>query len=120
VSRAITGRVSSDKADKTIVVRVVMSMTHPIYKKQYTRHRKYLAHDEKNEARTGDLVVIIETKPKSRRKKFTLDKIIERAQVGFEEKDADADLPKEQLDVAEANDQAISGTKKLAVKGVKK
>lgn len=98
MKRLITGRVSSDKANKTIVVRVVMRQTHPVYKKQYTRHRKYMAHDEQNQAKAGDLVTIRESKPFSARKKFTLDKILERAQAGFEETDAAADVPMEELD----------------------
>lgn len=93
--RQITGIVASDKNDKTIVVRVSMRKTHPIYKKQYTRQRKFMAHDEKNEAKTGDLVTIRESKPLSARKRFTLDKILERAHVGFEEAVAVADVPEE-------------------------
>ena len=95
MKRIIRGRVYSDKGDKTIVVRVVMRQTHPVYKKQYTRHRKFMAHDEKNEAKAGDLVTIRESRPISARKKFMLDKIIERAAAGFEESDASADVPKE-------------------------
>lgn len=93
--RQITGTVASDKGDKTIVVRVSMRKTHPIYKKQYTRQRKFMAHDEKNEARVGDLVTIRESKPISARKRFILDKILERAHVGFEEAVAVADVPLE-------------------------
>ena len=97
MKRIIRGRVYSDKGDKTIVVRVVMRQTHPVYKKQYTRHRKFMAHDEKNEAKEGDLVTIIESRPISARKRFVLDKIVERAGAGFEEADAAADVPLEEL-----------------------
>jgi hypothetical protein len=75
-----------------------MRQTHPLYKKQYTRHRKFMAHDEQNQARIGDLVAIQESRPVSARKRFVLDKIIERAGAGFEEKDAAADVPMEELE----------------------
>jgi small subunit ribosomal protein S17 len=78
MSKTIIGIVSSDKADKTIVVTVQTRKTHPIYRKQYTVSRKFMAHDEKNEARVGDKVAIVETKPLSARKRFTLDRIVEK------------------------------------------
>ena len=98
MSRLITGKVSSDKADKTIVVKVEMRKTHPIYRKQYTRDRKFMAHDEKNEAKEGDIVSIRESRPLSAGKRFVLSSILERAQAGFEEADAEADIPKEELE----------------------
>lgn len=76
--KTITGIVSSNKSDKTIVVTVTSRKTHPLYRKQYTRSRKFMAHDEKNEAEVGDKVAIVETRPISARKRFTLDKIIEK------------------------------------------
>lgn len=78
MAHTIIGTVSSDKADKTIVVTVRMRKTHPIYRKQYTVSKKFMAHDEKNEARVGDRVAIIETRPLSARKHFTLDRILEK------------------------------------------
>lgn len=81
MAKTLTGVVASDKADKTIVVSVATRKTHPIYKKQYTSTKKFMAHDEKNEAREGDRVSIIETKPFSARKHFALEKILERAPV---------------------------------------
>lgn len=96
MAKQLTGTVSSDKADKTIVISVRTRKTHPLYKKQYTVNTKFMAHDEKNEARVGDLVVIVETKPLSARKRFKLDKIIERSGVRFEEADAVADIPEEE------------------------
>lgn len=81
MAKTLTGIVSSDKADKTIVVKVATRKTHPIYKKQYTSTAKFMAHDEQNEAREGDKVVIAETKPLSARKRFTLEKVVERAPV---------------------------------------
>jgi hypothetical protein len=75
-----------------------MRQTHPLYKKQYTRHRKFMAHDEQNQARVGDLVTIQESKPVSARKRFVLDKIVERAGAGYDEKDASADVPMAELE----------------------
>lgn len=76
--KTIIGTVSSDKNDKTIVVTVQTRKTHPLYRKQYTVSRKFMAHDEKNEAQVGDKVAIVETKPLSARKRYTLDRIIEK------------------------------------------
>jgi small subunit ribosomal protein S17 len=78
MAKQIVGVVSSNKTDKTIVVSVQIRKTHPLYKKQYTVSRKFMAHDEKNEAQPGDKVAIIETKPLSARKRHTLDRIIEK------------------------------------------
>ena len=79
MAKTLTGVVTSDAADKTITVTVTSRETHPIYKKQYTVTRKYAAHDEKNDARKGDTVRIIETRPISCRKSFQLDKIVKRS-----------------------------------------
>lgn len=78
MAKTIIGTVSSDKADKTIVVTVLTRKTHPLYRKQYTVSKKFMAHDEKNEARIGDKVSIVETRPLSARKRFTLEKILEK------------------------------------------
>ncbi len=79
MARTITGRVSSDKPDKTIVVSVTTRKTHPIYKKQYSVTNKFMAHDEKNEAKEGDKVLIAESIPISAKKRFTLVKVVEKA-----------------------------------------
>jgi|SRR6185312_14463376 len=76
--RQLIGTVSSNKGDKTIVVTVHERKTHPLYKKQYTVTRKFVAHDDKNEAEPGDKVAIVETRPISRRKHHKLDRIIEK------------------------------------------
>lgn len=86
MAKSITGVVSSDKADKTIVVTVRERKTHPLYRKQYTVSKKFIAHDEDNEARTGDKVVIVETRPISKRKSHRLEQIVERAGVTHVEK----------------------------------
>jgi small subunit ribosomal protein S17 len=78
MARTIIGTVSSNKTDKTIVVTVVTRKTHPLYRKQYSVSSKYMAHDEKNEAQVGDKVAIVETRPLSKRKRYTLDRIIEK------------------------------------------
>ena len=80
----MTGIVTSDKADKTIVITVTSRETHPIYGKQYTVNRKYIAHDENNEANQGDRVVIKEVRPISKRKSFTLAEIVERSHGSIE------------------------------------
>jgi small subunit ribosomal protein S17 len=85
MARILRGVVVSDKAQKTIIVSVLTRKTHPIYKKQYSFSKKFMAHDEKGEAAVGDRVSIIETKPLSARKRFTLRKVIEKA--AFTEKD---------------------------------
>jgi small subunit ribosomal protein S17 len=78
MARKITGVVTSDKADKTIQITLTSRLTHPLYGKQYTRSRKFAAHDEKNEAKFGDTVEIEEVRPISRTKSFKLVKVIER------------------------------------------
>jgi small subunit ribosomal protein S17 len=75
--KKLIGTVSSDVQDKTIVITVVRRETHPIYKKQYTVSSKYVAHDEKNEAKKGDQVEISETRPYSKTKTWKLDSILE-------------------------------------------
>jgi small subunit ribosomal protein S17 len=85
MAKTLTGVVTSDKADKTIVVTVTSHKTHPIYKKKYITSKKFMAHDEKNEAKIGDKVIIAETRPLSARKRFVLDKIVNRAVIRHEE-----------------------------------
>lgn len=78
MARTIVGIVTSNKTDKTIVITVQERKTHPLYRKQYTVTKKFMAHDEQNEAQPGDKVSIVETKPISKRKRFTLGEIIEK------------------------------------------
>ena len=84
MAKTLTGIVTSDKADKTIVITVTSRETHPIYGKQYTVSRKYIAHDESNEAHVGDRVTIKETRPISKRKSFILLNIDERSHGSIE------------------------------------
>lgn len=78
MARTLIGTVSSSKGDKTIVVTVITRKTHPLYRKQYSVSTKFMAHDEKNEALTGDKVEIVETRPLSARKHHRLSRIIEK------------------------------------------
>ncbi len=85
MARSIIGTVVSDKADKTIVLSVTERHTHPIYKKQYSRTVKYIAHDEANEARIGDKVEVVETRPISARKRMKLVRIVEKAAISADQ-----------------------------------
>lgn len=78
MARTIIGIVTSDKNDKTVVVTVKIRKTHPLYRKQYTVSRKFMAHDENNTAQVGDKVSIVESRPLSARKRYSLEKIIEK------------------------------------------
>ena len=73
------GRVVSDKMDKTITVVVDTYKSAPVYGKRVKYSKKYYAHDENNEAKTGDTVQIMETRPLSAKKRFRLVKIVEKA-----------------------------------------
>ena len=72
------GRVVSDKMDKTIVVAVDSVRRHPLYHKRMTRTSKFLAHDENNSCKPGDVVRIEETRPLSKRKRWIVREIVER------------------------------------------
>jgi len=73
------GIVVSDKNDKTIVVKVQRQFIHPLYKKTVRRHKKFMAHDENNDAHEGDVVQIMEHRPLSARKRWILHKVVERS-----------------------------------------
>ena len=73
------GTVVSDKMDKTITVVVETKKTHPLYGKRVKYSKKFKAHDENNEARIGDRVEVMETRPLSATKRFRLVKIVEKA-----------------------------------------
>ena len=77
--RTIKGVVTSDKMDKTIVVRAERLVKHPIFQKYVRKHVKYKVHDEKNECKAGDTVLIIESRPMSRDKRWRMIEILERA-----------------------------------------
>ncbi len=78
-ARAVTGVVTSNKADKTITVRVERRVKHPVYGKYIRRSTHLAAHDENNQCREGDVVTITETRPISKSKSWTLRAVVERA-----------------------------------------
>ena len=77
--KEITGKVTSNKMDKSITVAVVQKQKHPKYGKFVTKTTKFHAHDEKNECGEGDTVLIMSTRPLSKTKRWRLVEIIERA-----------------------------------------
>jgi small subunit ribosomal protein S17 len=81
VVRTLSGRVVSDKMDKTVTVLVERKVKHPLIGKVIRRSNKFHAHDEANECKVGDLVVIEESRPLSRTKTWKVSKIVEKARV---------------------------------------
>lgn len=77
--KTFIGLVVSDKMDKTISVEVSKSVKHPIYKKYIVRSKKVKAHDENNVAKKGDRVLLMETRPLSKTKRFRLVEVLEEA-----------------------------------------
>ena len=77
--KQITGVVSSNKMDKSITVVVDRRLKHPMYGKFVTKSNKFMAHDENNECKEGDLVKIMETRPLSARKRWRLVEVLEKA-----------------------------------------
>jgi len=77
-TRTLTGRVVSDKMDKTRTVLVERRVTHPLYGKIMMRSKKYHVHDEANEAHAGDLVLIEECRPLSKTKAWRLSRLLEK------------------------------------------
>ena len=77
--KVYTGRVVSDKMDKTITVLIETYKKHPLYGKRVKYSKKFKAHDEQNEAKIGDIVRIMETRPLSATKRFRLTEVVEKA-----------------------------------------
>ncbi len=77
--RTLTGRVVSDKMQKTVVVAIERRVPHPVYGKMVTRTTRLKAHDEENNAKAGDTVRIVETRPLSKDKRWRVVEIVERA-----------------------------------------
>lgn len=77
--KIFTGRVVSDKMDKTVVVEVTRLVQHPLYKKTVKSRKKFMAHDETNACKVGDIVKIKESRPLSRRKRWVVLEILKRA-----------------------------------------
>jgi len=77
--RTLIGVVTSDKMTKTVVVRVTRRVQHEQYRKYILMRAKYKAHDEKNEAKTGDTVEIVESRPLSRDKRWRVSRVLQKA-----------------------------------------
>ncbi len=77
--KTLVGTVHSDKMDKTISVDVERRVKHAVYGKYLTRSNRFLAHDEKEDARTGDRVELVETRPTSKRKRWRLVRVLRRS-----------------------------------------
>lgn len=94
MAKKVTGVVTSDVQDKTIVITLTSRRTHPLYGKQYTESRKFTAHDEENAAKKGDVVEIVECRPISKHKTWKLDRIVEtgHAEIELEENEIVAEL----------------------------
>ena len=138
MAHTLIGTVTSDKRDKTITVSIVSRETHPLYRKQYSKTRKYTAHDAKNEAHVGDRVQIAMSRPISKTKAYTLVKIIEKSRGSVELKEdvnkayeaekvgADAEAKarraaeKAEVEKAEAEASASEKSEKTEVKAEKK
>lgn len=112
MAKTFTGVVKSNKTDKTIVVIVQTRKTHPLYRKQYLDSRNFMAHDEKNEAQIGDRVSIVETRPLSAKKRFRLEKVLDKAPIqhveGVEARPASKSKVVEKADKAEDSEERTS------------
>ena len=79
IKRTLSGRVVSDKMEKTVTVLVERKVKHPMYGKVMVRSKKYHAHNEGNSAKSGDLVEIVETRPVSRTKTWAVTTVLQKA-----------------------------------------
>ena len=79
MKKVLQGKVVSDRMQKTVRVQVERRFLHPIYKKTVRRSKDYMVHDEKGEGKMGDVVEILETRPISKRKRWRLVRVIEKA-----------------------------------------
>ena len=79
MKKMLQGRVVSDAAEKTVTVTIERRFAHPLYEKVVTTSKKYLAHDEANECAVGDLVEITSCRPISKRKRFAVTRVVEKA-----------------------------------------
>jgi len=79
-NRTIKGVVVSNKMDKTIVIRAERLVKHPVFHKYTRKHVKYMVHDEKNECKVGDTVIVMESRPLSRLKRWRMLRIVAKAE----------------------------------------
>lgn len=77
--RVLTGYVINNSCDKTLVVRCQTTLQHPLLKKYIRRHKKFMAHDDTNQCQVGDKVQIIESRPRSKRKRWALKSVLEKS-----------------------------------------
>ena len=101
MAHTLVGIVSSASRDKTITVSITNRETHPLYRKQYTKTRKYTAHDEKNEAGLGDKVEIEACRPLSKTKSYKLVRVLEKSKGSVELKEDVNDVLEEKSDEGE-------------------
>jgi small subunit ribosomal protein S17 len=78
--KVLTGKIVSDKMDKTVVVAVESLVRHPLYQRTIRRTKKFKAHDEENTCRIGDKVRMMETRPLSKEKRWRIIEVLERAE----------------------------------------
>jgi small subunit ribosomal protein S17 len=112
MARKLSGIVTSDAMDKTIVVTVTTRKTHPIYGKSYLVTKKFAAHDEQNQAHKGDRVEIEETRPISKNKSFKLVQVLEQ---GHEAVELKKTAVEEEIDAKLAEKEAKKAAEKEAV-----
>ncbi|MCP2519776.1 30S ribosomal protein S17 [Candidatus Aminicenantes bacterium AC-708-M15] len=93
--KTLIGVVTSDKMQKTVTVTVTRLVQHPLYKKTIKKRKKYLAHDEYEKCKVGDVVKIIETRPLSKRKRW---RVLEILSVGSKEKGAEPSVEEVEKD----------------------
>ena len=107
MAQELQGVVTSSKRDKTITVSIASRETHPLYRKQYTKTRKYTAHDENNEANKGDKVLIEACRPYSKTKAYKLVKVLEKSHGTVELKDdvASKDTGDKRAEVVESAEE---------------
>ena len=95
MAKTLIGLVSSDKRDKTITVSIASRETHPLYRKQYTKTRKYAAHDQNNQAHIGDKVEIAPCRPYSKTVSYKLVKVLEKSHgtIALKDNTLEVELP---------------------------
>ena len=106
MAQTLQGIVTSAKRDKTITVSIASRETHPLYRKQYTKTRKYTAHDEKNTATEGDKVEIVACRPFSKTKTYNLVKVLEKSHGTVELKEGTTEVQHEKKVGADAEAKA--------------
>jgi len=118
--RRITGEVVSNKMDKTVVVRVNRAYRHPLYGKTVYKANKYMAHDEKNECQIGDEVVLVESRPLSKNKRWVVETIVrEDASARTSAVDVIAAVPAAVVDTVKGAASAVASAVGSVVETVK-